>query len=129
MKKWVKWVAIVIVALGVIGIAYEIWSNNTNNGLVGFSTRDTITVEANPWIPHVAIPVEDSDSLYEVTWDQKYGATKIAYCKCIFRNEKTGDYRLIAPWTSFITIEAQNTNNVKVVKVSKVDVPDYQTCK
>ena len=128
MKK-MKWVAIVIVALGAVGIGYEIWSHNSNNHLGSYDTLDTSEVETNPWQPYKYLTESDSDYVFEVIWDQKYGATKTAYCKAIFKNIKTNQYELIAPWLNSVTIEAQNTNDLKINKVLKKDVPDYQTFK
>lgn len=123
-----KWVAIVIVALGVVGVAYVIWSSNSPNYFGNFSTRDTLIVDTNPWKPSLSIPTGDTENVYEVTWDQKYGATKKSYCVAVFQNEKSRQYKLIAPWLDGLVIEYQNTNNIKFNKVSKKDVPNYKEC-
>lgn len=123
-KKTYKWIAIVIVALGVVGIVYVIWDSNSSNVLSNYTTLDTAVVETNPWKPYLGISENDTDNVIEVVWDQKYGATKKSYCKAVFQNEKTHQYRLIAPWMESITIECQNTNDINFNKISKKDVPD-----
>jgi len=123
------WIAIVIVALGAVGIGYEIWKNSSPSFPSNYNTSDTLKVETNSWIPYLSIPEGDTDFVYEVTWDQKYGATKKAYCMAIFKDDKLRQYGLIAPWISSIVIENQNTNNVKITKVLKKDVPNYKNYK
>lgn len=127
MKK-MKLIAIIIVVLGVVGIIYEIWSVNSSNHLGNFTVQDTLVVDTNPWKPYISIPEGDTGTIYEVIWDQKYGATKTAYCLAIFRNESAKQYKLIAPWISGIVIEDQNTNNIKFNKIPKSNVPSYKTC-
>jgi hypothetical protein len=120
-----KWIAIVLVALGVTGIAYEVWNQNSSNGLVGYTSRDSTVIDVNSWKSYMSIPVNDTDNIYEVTWAQKYGDTKTLYCMSIFKNEVTKEYKLVAPWLNALIIEDQNANDIKINKVSKKDAPDY----
>jgi len=124
-----KWVVIGIVVLGVLGIGYEIWNQSYSNGLVNFTSRDSSSTEVSPWILFNSISADDTDGLYEVIWDQKYGTTKKVYCKAIFKNDKTNQFKLIAPWLEALIIESQNTNDMKINKVSKKDAPDYSNNK
>lgn len=124
-----KWVVIVVVALGVVGIAYEIWNQNSSNGLVGYTSRDSLVIDMNPWKSYVSIPVNDTENLYEVTWAQKYGDTKTMYCMSVFRNESAKEYKLVAPWLNALVIEDQNANDIKITKVSKKDAPNYSNSK
>jgi len=121
-----KWIAIVIVALAGVGIVYVIWDHNSSNVFSNYSIQDTAIVETNPWEPYLSIPVGDTESVYEVTWDQKYGSTKTYFCMAVFRNEHSKQYKLISPWLDGIIIEYQNTNDIKFNKVLKKDVPDYK---
>jgi uncharacterized protein YxeA len=121
-----KWIAIIIVALAVVGIAYAIWEHNSSNVFSNYTTQDTVVVETNPWQPYLSVPVGDTESVYEVVWDQKYGTTKTSYCMVVFRNERSKQYKLIAPWLDGIIIEYQNTNDIKFNKVLRKDVPNYQ---
>lgn len=78
-----KWISIGIVALGVIGIVYVIWSSNRPlSGLNNYSEPDLILISPNPWQEYISIPIEDTLKVFEVTWDQKYGATRKEYCGC-----------------------------------------------
>ena len=120
-----KRIAYVIVALAVVGIAYTIWSSNRSNTFTNYSTLDTVSIDANPWQPYLNIPVGDTDNVYEVSWDQKYGSSKAAYCMVVFRNEKSRQYKLVAPWLDGLIIEYQNVNDIKFNKVSKKDVPNF----
>lgn len=123
------WVAIVIVVLGLFGIGYVIWDSNSSNIFWGYNTPDTLKVETNSWETYLTIPEKDSVSIYEVTWDQKYGVTKTAYCMAIFKDDKIHQYKLIAPWIDLLIIEAQNTNDIKVSKVFKCDIQNYNSKK
>lgn len=123
--KNIKWIAYVIVALGVVGIAYTIWDQNSSNPLVGYVERDSTVVEENSWRPYLSISDKSNDEIYEVVWDQKYGVTKTMYCVVVFRNESIKQYKLIAPWLDGAIIEYQNTNDIKFKKVLKSNVPGY----
>jgi hypothetical protein len=124
-----KWIGIVIIALGVVGIAYVIWDSNSSINLAGYSVRDTVAIEENVWKLYRSIPIGDTDEVYEVIWDQKYGATKKCYCTVVFRNERSNEYKLVAPWLDDLVIEKQNTDDISFDKVFKKDVPDYRTYK
>lgn len=123
--KNIKWIAYVIVALGVVGIAYTIWDQNSSNPLVGYVERDSTVIEENSWRPYLSISDKSNDEIYEVVWDQKYGVTKTMYCVVVFRNESIKQYKLIAPWLDGAIIEYQNTNDIKFKKVLKSNVPGY----
>lgn len=123
--KNVNWVAYVIVALGVVGIIYTIWNANSTNPFGNYAVRDTAVVETNHWKPYISISNDDTCSVYEVLWDQKYGATKKSYCMVVFRNESAKQYKLIAPWLDGLIIEYQNTNDIKFNKVLKENAPNY----
>ena len=118
-KNLYKWIAFVIVALGVVGIVYVIWDHNSSNVLGNYTNLDTAVVETNPWKPYISVSEKDTGIVIEVIWDQKYGATKKSYCMAVFQNEKTRQYRLIAPWMKSITIECQNMNDIKFNKVCR----------
>lgn len=118
-------VAYVIIALGVVGIIYTIWDQNSSNPLVGYVERDSTVIEENTWKPYLSISDKSNDEVFEVTWDQKYGVTKKQYCMVVFRNESIRQYKLIAPWLDGAIIEYQNTNDIKFKKVLKSNVPGY----
>lgn len=123
--KNIKLVAYVIIALGVVGIIYTIWDQNSSNPLVGYVERDSTVIEENTWKPYLSISDKSNDEVFEVTWDQKYGVTKKQYCMVVFRNESIRQYKLIAPWLDGAIIEYQNTNDIKFKKVLKSNVPGY----
>ena len=123
--KNIKLIAYVIIALGVVGIIYTIWDQNSSNPLVGYVERDSTVIEENTWKPYLSISDKRNDEVFEVTWDQKYGVTKKQYCMVVFRNESIRQYKLIAPWLDGSIIEYQNTNDIKFKKVRKNDVPGY----
>lgn len=120
-------VAYVIIALGVVGIIYTIWDQNSSNPLVGYVERDSTVIEENTWKPYLSISDKSNDEVFEVSWDQKYGVTKKQYCMVVFRNESIRQYKLIAPWLDGAIIEYQNTNDIKFKKVRKNDVPGYDS--
>jgi hypothetical protein len=125
----VKWVVIAIVILGGIGIAYEIWNQNSSVDLSNYTNRDSVVIETNAWEPYLNIPEGDTESIFEVTWDQKYGATKTSFCMIVFRNEQAKQYKLVAPWLDGVIIEYQNTNDIKFNKVLRKDAPNYKNSK
>lgn len=125
--KSIKLIAYVLIALGVVGIIYTIWDQNTSNPLVGYVDRDSTVVVTNDWKPYLSISDKSEDEIYEVIWDQKYGVTKKQYCVVVFRNESAKQYKLIAPWLDGAIIEYQNTNDIKFKKVRKNDVPGYDS--
>lgn len=120
-------VAYVIIALGVVGIIYTIWDQNSSNPLVGYVERDSTVIEENTWKPYLSISDKSNDEVFEVSWDQKYGVTKKQYCMVVFRNESIRQYKLIAPWLDGAIIEYQNTNDIKFKKVRKNNVPGYDS--
>jgi hypothetical protein len=121
MKKWVA-ISIGVVAVGIIG--YAIWDANLPVYLgLNMHGADTLKIEAGEWQPTKAIDPADSTHVYRVIWTQKYGDTKVAYCKIVFKNDKTGQYKLVAPWTSGIEIERSNMDDIQFDKLPIDSVP------
>lgn len=118
-----KWIFIGIVALGVIGIGYVIWDYNRPSIRLDNIEPDSIVISPNPWQEYISIPAEDTGKVFEVTWDQKYGATRREFCRAIFKNDKSMQYKLVAPWITSIIIQLSNTNNIKIVKINKNEIP------
>lgn len=99
-KKIIKTISIIIIVLCVIAIIYEVLQyNRPISNLVTYNTIDTLEIKKNAWFVNC---VADSGYVYKVTWDQKYGTTKEAYCKAIFKNNETKQVKLIAPWIDAI---------------------------
>ena len=78
-----------------------------------------ITIGNNPnhnyWQPYLFITMNDTNNIYEVVWNEKYGMSKLAHTKVIFRS-KTGDYKLVSNIET-IEIKAININSISFKKV------------
>lgn len=86
--------------------------------------EDNYIEQPNEWQPYMAISPGE-EMAYRVTWTEKYGMTKTAYCNVIWRNDKEDQYKLTAPWiTGAVHIERSNTNDDLIVKVPLNEVPD-----
>jgi len=120
MKKWL----IIISILIFLFIMHKKKEQNQFVNLTTYKNIDSLQIEDNPW--ELLLNIEPSDTLhvYKVVWDQKYGATKINYCRAIFENKKAKQYKLIAPWFNSIIIEGQNINNIDFKKIEKRSMPD-----
>jgi hypothetical protein len=107
MKKF--WGVLVLIAL--IGIT--LWATyEYNRESIGQFTHlpDEDVIPENEW---KVVQQADSISMIKVEWDQKYGATKIAYCRAVFQNST--QFKLVAPWIT-LTIEKANLDNIRFVK-------------
>ncbi len=121
MKKWIAF-TIGIVAVGAIG--YAIWdTNQTAYFGLNMHRADTLKIEPNEWQAYKYIDLADSTHVYRVIWTQKYGATQVAYCKVVFKNDKTGQYKLVAPWTGGVEIERSNMDDISFDRITLDSVP------
>lgn len=107
-----------------IVIAATIWSNRSVLLGLGSVVTPKYTEQPNEWQVYKAIEPNDTDHVYRVTWTQKYGATQVAYCKVVFRNDKEKQYKLVAPWLAGLDIERANMDDIQFEKVPMKDIPD-----
>jgi hypothetical protein len=89
---------------------------------VGWEVYKQKLVKEGEWCPYKYIVDNDTNYVYEVIWQEKYGYQKREYTRVIFRN-KEGDYKLIAPWKE-MEIVYSNINDIqfKVVPKIKMDI-------
>lgn len=115
----------IIIIFVIIFVIVKKKDHDKSVNLTTYNTIDTLKIEESPWKVLSCIKSNDSVYVYKVTWDQKYGVTKTAYCMAIFKNESTNEYKLIAPWLNTVLIEKQNINDIDIAKVEKKSMPDY----
>jgi hypothetical protein len=119
MKKWFPWV---IGVVAVCSIGYAIWNQNRPVYFGPNMKYEEKPIEPNIWQPYKAISPQDSTHVYRVTWAESWSASKIAYCKAAFRNDKEKQYKLVAPWAT-IDIERANMYDIMFEIVSIDSVP------
>ena len=122
MKK--HWVGICIGVIALVAIIYVIWDSNQFGGLgPNIMTVEDPKVEPNDWQPYKSIGPEDSLHVLKVVWTEKYGPTKTEYCMAVFSNDKTKQYKLVAPWKEVTDIERSNMTDISISTVAKKDMP------
>lgn len=93
-----------IIAVCVIVIVVYNWNNITvGNITVNTQLNDTV----NAW---TALASTEKDSI-KVIYQEKYGAEKVLYCRVIFENNKTGEYKCVAPWLGNVILQKSNLNS------------------
>jgi len=119
MRNW-----LFILILIVLFILYKKKEHNQSVNLTTYTAVDSLQIEKNPWELLTSIEPEDTNNIFKVVWDQKYGITKTSYCLAIFENVEQDQYKLIAPWLNTVIIEKQNIININFYKVNKDIVTD-----
>lgn len=76
--------------------------------------RQQSSIEKNDW--SVFSTSKDS-SFLKVSYQEKYGFEKTVYCKVIFENTKTGEYKCISPELGCLILQKSNLNSFKVTEV------------
>lgn len=103
-----------------IGIAVTIVFNRSSYLPSGWTLYENKKVEIG-WKPYKFIKDNDTNYVYRVVWQEKYGLNRIEYTRAVFRNQK-GDYKLLAPWKE-VEINYSNVNHIefKVIPTRKMD--------
>lgn len=78
-------------------------------------------IDKQEWIVENQINDTDNNCL-KVIYREKYGAEIITYCMVLFRNDKTKQYKMIAPWLKSKIVEMSNITGIEVYEVSKSEV-------
>jgi hypothetical protein len=104
-KKFVMWLSLGVIILLCIFVTVAYNWNNITIGNIATKTKLTDTV--NVWI---ALSSTEKDSI-KVTYQEKYGIEKTLYCSAIFENNKTGEYKCVAPWLGNIVLQKSNLNS------------------
>jgi len=121
-----QWIIIIVAIVAVLGVCYVIVETNRPVYFVGVASKqaDAQKIEPSAWQPDKAIAPDDSTHVFRVTWSQKYGSLRTAYCKVVFKNDKEKQYKLIAPWMTSIDIERANMDDIVFEKISIDSVPE-----
>lgn len=72
----------------------------------------------NDWVVENEVCNVENNCL-KVIYREKYGAELIAYCMVVFKNDKTQQYKLVAPWLKNEVIERSNITGILVAEVPK----------
>ena len=84
-------------------------------------------VDTNDW--YVKFQTSDPDhNCLRVVFREKYGQQLTVFCMVVFANNKTQQYKLIAPWMKGLEIERSNITTFDPVEVpkSEMNVSTYQ---
>lgn len=108
IKLWVWVILAVIVTIIVWAIFSKL--NSRTPIIIPTPANKEIVIPPNEWS---VVQQTDSAGMIRVEWDQKYGMTKVAYCRVVFQT--TSQYKLVAPWINE-AIEKANVNNIQYTK-------------
>lgn len=75
-------------------------------------------IEKNDWELENSINKPDSFCL-KITFQEKYGNLVTLYCMALFRNDKTRQYKLVAPWYNSKIINIDNIDDVSIIEIPK----------
>ena len=87
-------------------------------------TTDTV-IEENDWKVNSEVVNVDSNCL-KVVYREKYGDEIVEYCMVVFENDKTQQYKLIAPWLKNVVIERSNITGIVVSEISRGEIPKVE---
>jgi len=79
--------------------------------------KPSVLDTTNNWYPVMSILPGDTTYVVKVGYTQKYGAYVELFCAAVFRNDKIGQYRFIAPWLDIQEVERSNINDISYSKV------------
>lgn len=81
---------------------------------------DNTNIDAVEWIVENQSKDTDKNCL-KVIYREKYGAELVVYCMVLFRNDKTKQYKMVAPWLTNKIIEMSNVTGIEVNEVPKTE--------
>jgi hypothetical protein len=116
MKNVKIWSIIGIVSMCLIITLFYNW-DTTIGSLSVFQEQ---TEDKNDWV--VIQSIKDSLSVIKITYQEKYGIEKSAYCMVVFENVKTAEYKCIAPWLGSLLLQKSNLNSFQTSMVSKSEM-------
>lgn len=76
-------------------------------------------IEKNDWEPSNFIHSDSSSYVLRIDLKEKYDGYYHIYCKALFSNQKTRQFKLIAPWIEDIVIDWSLTTSKTAVKIHK----------
>jgi len=80
--------------------------------------------DESDWVIHASVPPTDTVNVIKFTYTAEMGLVqKTVYCMVVWENNKTGQYRLIAPWIDkFVTIQKANLQDTNPELVPKSEM-------
>ena len=117
------WILISVVILALILIVATNWgtffpykglSQAENQSIANFkdsAIQKDQAIPDNDWKFFASIVPGDSLNILKVVYQEKYGSEKTIYCTAVFENDKTGEYKCIAPWLPNCTLQQSNLNS------------------
>lgn len=119
----------------VIGILFivmfcSIWGVVTKKEYIIVTAPTTVTtlskpVVASDWVVEFSVPIGDTCNVVKVGYTQKYGTYVELYCKAVFNNSKTGQYKFVAPWLDGALVERSNMDDI-TYKLVPIDSSNKQ---
>jgi hypothetical protein len=86
-----------------------------------FSVFEEPKIEKNDWVTFSSINPDDTLNVLKVVYQEKYGLEKTIFCKAIFDNTKTAEYKCVAPWLSLI-LQKSNLNSFQFETVLRSEM-------
>lgn len=118
MKNSKIWTIICVILLCfIITLVY-----NWDRILGTLSVFEEQTLEKNDWVSIQSIKLEDSLNVIKITYQEKYGLERTFYCKAVFENIKTAEYKCVAPWLGSLLLQKSNLNSFQTSIVSKAEM-------
>jgi len=104
----------IIVLIVVVVIVYNC-NRNTFTNITVFDQN----VGKNEWDLVSSISPEDSLNILKVTYQEKYGMLRVIFCKVIFDNKKTAEYKCLSAEFGSVILQKSNLVSFKFEKVLK----------
>jgi hypothetical protein len=83
--------------------------------------NDDMKIDENDWVVENQVCDVENNCL-KVVYREKYGSEITEFCMVIFRNDKTQQYKFIAPWLKNELIERSNISGMIVKEVLKSEM-------
>lgn len=97
--------------------------NSKDSSLYIFNSGNT-EIEKNEWESMNFIHPDSSSWVLRITLKEKYDRYYEVYCKALFSNKKTRQYKLIAPWLEDFIIDWSLTTSKMAEKIPLDSVPE-----
>ena len=80
-------------------------------------------IEKNAWQPENFVR-DVENKVLKVSYREKYGSELVIYCMAFFNNDKTKQYKAVAPWLGSTIIEKENITEITIREVDKKEYLD-----
>jgi hypothetical protein len=80
--------------------------------------NESSVIDTPDWIVENQVS-DPSKYVLQVIYREKYGAEKTIYCMVLFRNDKTRQYKAVAPWLKDVVVQMENITGKEATEVLK----------